>query len=169
MRIHSSCEIEYFVETHLCKLCVILRSRVSIRSRSVFVANPIGCSWYRAVCSQFLNNIYIYIYIYVPGLAANPKITSCLPTSLQQPQLACVRRALASLHASSCSQDWSRGARLLFSLQSPGTSTPLVDRHASFSISNTINVALSVALFSCVQTKLPFSHNGYQRRLPGVA
>ena len=26
--IHSSCEIEYFVETHLCKLCVILRSRV---------------------------------------------------------------------------------------------------------------------------------------------
>ena len=28
MKIHSSCEIEYFVETHLCKLCVILRSRV---------------------------------------------------------------------------------------------------------------------------------------------
>ena len=26
-KIHSSCEIEYFVETHLCKLCVILRSR----------------------------------------------------------------------------------------------------------------------------------------------
>ena len=30
MKIHSSCEIEYFVETHLCKLCVILRSRVTI-------------------------------------------------------------------------------------------------------------------------------------------
>ena len=28
MKIHSSCEIEYFVETHLCKLCVILRSRL---------------------------------------------------------------------------------------------------------------------------------------------
>ena len=28
MKIRSSCEIEYFVETHLCKLCVILRSRV---------------------------------------------------------------------------------------------------------------------------------------------
>ena len=28
IEIHSSCEIEYFVETHLCKLCVILRSRV---------------------------------------------------------------------------------------------------------------------------------------------
>ena len=25
---HSSCEIEDFVETHTCKLCVILRSRV---------------------------------------------------------------------------------------------------------------------------------------------
>ena len=24
MKIRSSCEIEYFVETHLCKLCVIL-------------------------------------------------------------------------------------------------------------------------------------------------
>ena len=28
MKIHSSCEVEDFVETHLCKLCVILRSRV---------------------------------------------------------------------------------------------------------------------------------------------
>ena len=28
IEIHSSCEAEYFVETNLCKLCVILRSRV---------------------------------------------------------------------------------------------------------------------------------------------
>ena len=28
IEIHSSCENEYFVETNLCKLCVILRSRV---------------------------------------------------------------------------------------------------------------------------------------------
>ena len=28
IKIHSSCEIEDFVETYLCKLCVILRSRV---------------------------------------------------------------------------------------------------------------------------------------------
>ena len=27
IKIHSSCDIEDFVETHLCKLCVILRSR----------------------------------------------------------------------------------------------------------------------------------------------
>ena len=27
IKIHSSCEIEYFVETHLCKVRVILRSR----------------------------------------------------------------------------------------------------------------------------------------------
>ena len=27
LEIHSICEIEYFVETHLCQLCVILRSR----------------------------------------------------------------------------------------------------------------------------------------------
>ena len=28
MKIHSSCEIEDFAKIHLCKLCVILRSRV---------------------------------------------------------------------------------------------------------------------------------------------
>ena len=28
IKIHFTCEIEDFVETHLCKLCVILRSRV---------------------------------------------------------------------------------------------------------------------------------------------
>ena len=28
IKLHSSCEIEYFVETRICKLCVILRSRV---------------------------------------------------------------------------------------------------------------------------------------------
>ena len=28
MKIHSSCEIEDFFETHLCNLCVVLRSRV---------------------------------------------------------------------------------------------------------------------------------------------
>ena len=45
IKIHSSCEIEYFVETHLCKLCVILRSRV------LWVVCPL------------IKDIYIYIYI----------------------------------------------------------------------------------------------------------
>ena len=36
------------------------------------------------------------------------------PRNWQHPQLAFVRRALASLHASSCSQDWSWGACPLF-------------------------------------------------------
>ena len=40
MKIHSSCEIEDFVETHICKLCVILRSRV-----------------FRVVCPHFIKNI----------------------------------------------------------------------------------------------------------------
>ena len=39
MKIHSSCEIEDFVETHLCKLCVILRSR------ALRVAHTCG-TWY---------------------------------------------------------------------------------------------------------------------------
>ena len=30
MKIHSSCEIEYFVETHICKLCVILLNTAPI-------------------------------------------------------------------------------------------------------------------------------------------
>ena len=46
------------------------------------------------------------------------------PRHWQEPQLACVRRPLASLHASSCSQDWSWGARQLFPLQSPRTPFP---------------------------------------------
>ena len=37
--IHSSCEIEYFVETHLCKLCVILRSRV-LRVVDMYYTDP---------------------------------------------------------------------------------------------------------------------------------
>ena len=36
MKIHSSCDIEDFVETHLCKLCVILRSRLICTYRPRF-------------------------------------------------------------------------------------------------------------------------------------
>ena len=35
IKIHSSCEIEDFVETHLCKLCVILRRSMSYTSVDV--------------------------------------------------------------------------------------------------------------------------------------
>ena len=45
MKIHSSCEIEYFVETHLCKLCVILRSRMMIqRQNKVLTRSGHGAS-----------------------------------------------------------------------------------------------------------------------------
>ena len=45
MKIHSSCEIEDFVETHLCKLCVILRSRAL---RVAIVA--------KILCTKYLRN-----------------------------------------------------------------------------------------------------------------
>ena len=45
MKIHSSCEIEDFVETHLYKLCVILRSRVL----RVVCLNDIGRLLYLAI------------------------------------------------------------------------------------------------------------------------
>lgn len=83
-----------------------------------------------------------------------PHVCSC---HRQEPRLVCVWRTLASLHAPSCPQDWSWGARPLFSLQSPGTPIPdpIPDGHALFSISNPMNTALSVTLLSCVHTKLP--------------
>ena len=46
IKIHSSCDIEDFVETHICKLCVILRSRVS-----------------RVVCPL----LHIYMYVKLPN------------------------------------------------------------------------------------------------------
>ena len=45
IKIHSSCEIENFVATHLCKLCVILRSRVLrvvCRHEGYRSATPLG-------------------------------------------------------------------------------------------------------------------------------
>ena len=41
IKIHSSCEIEDFVETHLCKLCVILRSRALYAMSSLLIARVI--------------------------------------------------------------------------------------------------------------------------------
>ena len=40
IKIHSSCEIEDFVETHLCKLCVILRSRVLRVVCHIYIVSP---------------------------------------------------------------------------------------------------------------------------------
>ena len=39
----SSCEMEHFVETHLCKLCVILRSRVLRVSYGMYCCKPLSC------------------------------------------------------------------------------------------------------------------------------
>ena len=37
MKIHSSCEIKDFVETHFCKLCVILRLRSHVSSTDDYI------------------------------------------------------------------------------------------------------------------------------------
>ena len=74
------------------------------------------------------------------------------PPNWQEPQLACVWRALANVYASSCCQDWSWGSCLLFLLKSHGT--PIPDRHASLSISNSIHIALAVTFVSRVLTDL---------------
>ena len=82
-------------------------------------------------------------------------LTHVCPRHWQEPQLACVRHALASLHARRAAAKTGLKALVYFCfLRSPGT--PIPDRQASFSISNAINIALSVTLFSCVQTNLPF-------------
>ena len=65
-KIHSSCEIEYFVETRLCKLCVILRSRVLLgvcphyRYRS---ATPLGTA--DSVACTRVNRVILVIYVLV--------------------------------------------------------------------------------------------------------
>ena len=63
-KIHSSssCEIEDFVETHFCKLCVILRSRVlrvvcphyGYRS-----ATPLGTTRYSSVACTGVNRVML--------------------------------------------------------------------------------------------------------------
>ena len=62
------------------------------------------------------------------------------------PLLACTRRAAAKTGL------W--GLVYFFPYNPLGPRFP--DRYASFSISNTIYIALSVTLFFCVQTKLPY-------------
>ena len=74
IKIHSSCEIEYFVETHLCKLCVILRSRVvyimhNLLFRNVVCIQPGGRKRWRfrsqnmrLCCSWQPPQLYIQLY-----------------------------------------------------------------------------------------------------------
>ena len=70
----------------------------------------------------------------------------------KSPNSLCVWRALASLHASSCSQDWS-WARLLFSLQSPGTPIP---RQTCFILYINATNALYDTLFFACRQNYPF-------------
>ena len=74
MKIHSSCEIEDFVETHLCKLCVILRSRAL-----------------RVVCPHRL-------HIYIITLQAPKSARRALFFFL----LGCAKKLVGGIHGSSC-------------------------------------------------------------------
>ena len=67
------------------------------------------------------------------------------PCYHQEPQLAFVRRALASLHTPSYTRNWSLETRLPFS--TIPWNPEFRHRHALFSLSNTINIALSVRCF----------------------
>ena len=76
------------------------------------------------------------------GRRVGNKILKCLGQSRDYLMCAHVisesRRALASLRATSCARDWSWGARLHFSAISCYPDSR--HRHASFSLSSTINI-----------------------------
>ena len=56
IRIHSSCEIEYFVETHHCKLCVILHSLSHYRLLGTTVDNGLHHDSYIHTIRIYQNN-----------------------------------------------------------------------------------------------------------------
>ena len=53
IKIHSSCEVEDFVETHLCELCVILRSRVLLGVVSSLRTQVGDSPWNYSECSLY--------------------------------------------------------------------------------------------------------------------
>ena len=81
----------------------------------------------------------------IPGLAGQSR--DYLVTAhvfMQEPPLACARRAFADLHATSFTRDWSWGARLIC-LRSPLTQNPETDM--PHSIYNRQQTSLPVASF----------------------
>ena len=55
IKIHSSCDVEDFVETHFCKLSVILRSLV-LRGVCLYIAAPL----YKRAHAYITCNMYMY-------------------------------------------------------------------------------------------------------------
>ena len=76
LKMHSSCEIEDFVETHLCKLCVVLRSRVL---RVVHTCVAVFLGWQAVLSSTFFPGASSETYVCTSMDVAHRRL---LPISL---------------------------------------------------------------------------------------
>ena len=75
------------------------------------------------------------------------------PRHWQEPQLACVLVTLLARTRRAAAKTGM--GRLVFFPPFESPATPIPDRHAKISMSNTIRIASSVTSFSCVKTNLP--------------
>ena len=86
--IHSSCEIEDLFETHLCKLCVILRSRVLLSVSSLDIGRrlrlELPCSLYQgqqgdvsqSILLLYCIALFLVQHCFITLLLASPMLSS---------------------------------------------------------------------------------------------